>query len=52
MILGVRILIGTGGQGVLSDYGISCHSPVGCSAPQPSVGTRYRPKIILRNNTE
>ena len=28
-----NILIGTCGQGVLSDYGISCHSPVGCSAP-------------------
>lgn len=28
-----NILVGAGGQGILTDYGISCHSPAGGSAP-------------------
>lgn len=28
-----NILIGNSYQGVLTDYGISCHSPAGCAAP-------------------
>lgn len=44
-----NILVGTSNQGVLTDYGISCHSPVGCSAPHRGFYKLHAAPEVLQN---
>jgi len=44
-----NILIGTSNQGVLTDYGISCHSPVGCTAPHRGFYKLHAAPEVLQN---
>lgn len=44
-----NILIGTSHQGVLTDYGISCHSPVGCAAPHRGFYKLHAAPEVLQN---
>ncbi len=44
-----NILIGTNNQGVLTYYGISCHSPVGCSAQHRGFYKLHVAPEVLQN---
>jgi len=44
-----NILVGTSNQGVLTDYGITCHSPDGCATPLRSFYKFHAAPEVLQN---